>query len=253
MRESRLVRSLTPRSLRVLCLLLGLLASPSLAADKPTVAVLYFGYGGKNPELEVLKKGLAQLLITDLSDLGTAQLVERDRLQEIIDELKLGQSSKFDQATVARIGHLVGARYLVMGDYFDASLDKATLLVISTKLVEVKTGTIVRSHGARGSADDFLALEQKLAQDINKVLEGLVAAGPAAPQAPSPESPKLPATPPPSRKARKLSTQTALRYSRALDAKDRKDVETAKQELGKVLEEQPDFVLASMDLARLMK
>ncbi|WP_224363046.1 CsgG/HfaB family protein [Hyalangium versicolor] len=252
MTESCFVPSFSSSPLRLLCLLLGLLALPASAA-KPTVAVLYFGYGGKNLEMEVLKKGLAQMLISDLSDLGAAQLVERDRLQEILDELKLGQSSKFDQATVARIGQLVGARYLVMGDYFDTQMDKTSLLVMSARVVEVKTGTILRAHSARGNADEFLSLEQKLAQDIHKVLEGLAAQSPEPSKPPASEPSKTPGSSQPSRKARKLTAQTALRYSRALDAKDRKDVETAKQELSLVLKEQPDFVLASTDLALLMK
>ncbi|HEY0097105.1 MAG TPA: hypothetical protein VGB96_22445, partial [Archangium sp.] len=52
---------------RFLCLLLGLLALPSQAAEKPTVAVLYFDYAGKTEEMTPLRKGLAQMLITDLS------------------------------------------------------------------------------------------------------------------------------------------------------------------------------------------
>ncbi|WP_224248203.1 CsgG/HfaB family protein [Hyalangium gracile] len=239
--------------LRLLCLLLALLALPSAAADKPTVAVLYFGYGGKNPDLEVLKKGLAQMLISDLSDFGTAHLVERDRLEEIIQELELGQSSKFDPATVARIGQLVGAHYLVMGDYFDMKMGKTNMLIMGARVIEVRTATILRALNARGDADEFLLLEQKLAQDVNKVLEGLATKSPEPSKPPSSEPPRAPGTPQPSRKPRRLTTQTALRYSRALDAKDRKDVETAKKELGVVLEEEPDFMLASMDLARLMK
>ncbi|MBN1205046.1 MAG: hypothetical protein JXB05_09005 [Myxococcaceae bacterium] len=238
-----------PRPSRLLCLLLGLIALPALASEKPTVAVLYFGYGGENPELKVLKKGLAQLLITDLSDFGTARLVERDRLEEILAELELGQSSKFDASTVARIGQLVGAHYLVLGDYFDMK----DTLVVSARVVEVKTARIIRSHKAVGGSEDFLALEQKLSKEINQVLEVLVPTKPEPSPGSSPGPSRTASTPPPPRKARKLTTKTAVRYSRALDAKDRKDVETAKKELTQVLQEEPDFVLASVDLARLMK
>jgi TolB-like protein len=233
-RESRLVRPLPAFLPRLLCLLLGLAALPCLAEGKPTVAVLYFGYTGDTAELRVLKKGLAQMLISDLSASGTVQLVERDRLQEVLHELTLGQSEKFDQDTVARLGSLTGAQYLVMGSYFDLM----NTLVVDAKVVEVSTGNILRSHGARGGTEDFLGLEQKLATELNQGFEKM-----GVPRPP----------PPPTRLARRLTTQTALRYSRALDAKDRKDVETAKKELTLVLKEQPDFVLASTDLARLMK
>jgi len=248
--ESCFVRPLPSLSVRFLCLLLGLLALPAPAADKPTVAVLYFGYGGKTPEMEVLRKGLAQMLISDLSGFGAVKLVERDRLQEILEELDLGKSSKFDAATVARIGRLLGAQYLVMGDYFDL----LNSLRVDARVIEVKTGQILRSLGARGSADELFTLEQKLAQDLNKVLEEIAATLPAPSEQPSPKpAGSFGAPQPASSLALRLTTKTVLRYSRALDAKDRKDVETAKKELKAVLEEQPEFVLASMDLARLMK
>lgn len=250
MPESCFVRPLPSLSVRFLCLLLGLLALPAPAADKPTVAVLYFGYGGKTPEMEVLRKGLAQMLISDLSGFGAVKLVERDRLQEILEELDLGKSSKFDAATVARIGRLLGAQYLVMGDYFDL----LNSLRVDARVIEVKTGQILRSLGARGSADELFTLEQKLAQDLNKVLEEIAATLPAPSEQPSPKpAGSFGAPQPASSLALRLTTKTVLRYSRALDAKDRKDVETAKKELKAVLEEQPEFVLASMDLARLMK
>ena len=50
-----------------------------------------------------------------------------------------------------------------------------------------------------------------------------------------------------------LKLQTALRYSKALDAKDKGDKATAKQELQAVVKEQPDFRLAALDLDRLMQ
>ena len=46
---------------------------------KPTVAILYFDYTGKDDELAMLRKGLAQMLISDLSALDAVQLVERNR------------------------------------------------------------------------------------------------------------------------------------------------------------------------------
>ncbi len=127
-------------------------------------------------------------------------------------------------------------------------------LRLDARVIKVEKGEIVRSLGAQGKADEFFTLEQKLAEDINKVLEQVVAGAPAAPsKQPAPEPSGSGGTPTPTRVARRLTAKTALRYSKALDAKDRKDVETAKKELKAVLEEQPDFVLASADLARLMK
>lgn len=250
MPESRFVRSLPWLLMRFFCLFLALLALPAAAAtDKPTVAVLYFGYGGKTPEMEVLRKGLAQMLISDLSGYGTVRLVERERLQEILEELDLPQSTRFDAATVAQVGKLLGAQYLVMGDYFDLM----NSLRVDARVIEVKTGQILRALGARGSADEFFTLEQKLSKDLNQALEEIVSGVPAPSKPPTPEPSGGNGKQQPTRMARRLTAKTAVRYSKALDAKDRKDVDTAKKELQAVLKEQPDFVLASADLARLMK
>ena len=66
-----------------------------------------------------LRKGLAQMLISDLSMDGSFQIVERARLQELIDELKLNQTKQIDKISASKIGKLLGARYMVLGGYFD--------------------------------------------------------------------------------------------------------------------------------------
>src|SRR5204862_6227031 len=121
--------------------------SAARAADKPaekaTVAVLYFDYQGKNEELALLKKGLAQMLISDLSGTDAYVVVERDRLEDVLAELKLGQSKAVDQQTAAKIGKLLGARFMILGGYFDVM----GALRIDARVVEVETGKIVRSVG----------------------------------------------------------------------------------------------------------
>ncbi|MCY1076761.1 CsgG/HfaB family protein [Archangium lansingense] len=227
---------------RLLGLLLGLLALPVLASDKPTVAVLYFDYEGPTAEMQLLKKGLAQMLISDLSSAHEpVQLVERDRLQQVMDELELNQSNKFDQATANKVGKLLGARYLVMGGYFDVM----NTLRVDARVVETETGRIIRAVGAQSTPEKFLAIEQELVLELRAVFEELTASEAG--------SGKAPVKPKPVSKPRKLTRDTALRYARALDAKDRKDLAEAKKELTAVVKAQPDFQLASKELALLMK
>jgi curli biogenesis system outer membrane secretion channel CsgG len=115
------------------------------ALDQPTVAVLYFDYQGKNEELSVLKKGIAQMLISDLSASAAFTVVERDRLEEVLAELKLGQTKAFDPASAAKIGELLGAKFLVLGGYFDVM----GTLRVDARVVEVETGRVRCSR--RGS------------------------------------------------------------------------------------------------------
>ncbi|MBI5543617.1 MAG: hypothetical protein HY901_07000 [Deltaproteobacteria bacterium] len=206
---------------------------------KPTLAVLYFDYEGKNEEMAVLRKGLAQMLITDFGPNPAFTVVERARLQDILDELKLGQSPKFDQATASKIGKLLGARYLVMGRYFELM----GTLRIDARVVETETGSLVKGAGSHGKPDDFLELEQKIARELNDALSTALPSE-TAPTKAGEAAPKSP---------RKLPAKSAVRYSKALDALDRKDSETAKKELHALVKEQPDFLLASAELDKLLR
>jgi TolB-like protein len=222
---------------------LGWCAPVAAAPERPTVAVLYFDYSGKDAELGVLRKGLAQMLISDLSAIDGVRLVERDRLEEILAELKLGQSGKIDPASAAKVGKLLGARYMVLGGYFDLM----ETLRADARVVEVETGKVVQSIGASGKPQDFLGVEQKLSVELAKILvsKAVTGAPAAASQAPPPE-PKV-------KRPAQLKTRTAVRYAKALDALDRKDKKTAKLELQAVVKEQPDFKLAALDMDRLMQ
>lgn len=214
--------------------------TPAAHADaRPTVAVLYFDYTGKDEQLAVLKKGLAQMLISDLSSVDTVRLVERDRLEEVLAELKLQQSSKIDPQSAAKIGKLLGARYLVLGGYFDL----LGTFRADARVVEVESGKVVQSVGADGKADDFLGVERALSEGVNKILVQQTLK-----QAPPVGAPKKPPIAPPAR----LKTRTALGYSKALDALDQGDKKRAKAELEQVVKEQPDFKLAALDMERLL-
>lgn len=227
------------RAVALLCLTLGM-ASPA-AAPRPTVAILYFDYE-KDDELAVLKKGLTQMLISDLAGHEKVTLVERARLQDVLAELQLAQSNKTDPQTAVKVGKLLGARYIVVGGYFQV----LGQLQVTARLVEVETSKTLAGMQARGKPDDFFALEQDLSGQLAKALSDKVAAVPEAgpPAGGQARRPKKPA---------RLPLAQAVRYARALDALDRKDKEGARQELQAVVKAQPDFELATLDLATMMK
>lgn len=206
----------------------------------PTVAVLYFDYSGKADELGVLRKGLAQMLISDLAAVDGVRIVERDRLQALLTEMKLSRSTQFDAKTASRIGKLLGARYLVLGNY----LDFLGTLRVNADLVEVETGVHTAGTSASGKPEEFLAMEQKLNAALAKAIGSLVEREPS-----SVAPPRRPRVKPPAR----LRLGTAVQYAKALDAMDRGDRSAAKTALQAVVKEQPDFALASADLDALVR
>lgn len=97
------------------------IARESLLAQTPpepnTVAVMTFRYTGSDSTFRPLERGLAALVVTDLSRVGQLKIVERARLQAVLDELQLAEGGRVDLATGARSGRLVRASQVVQGQF----------------------------------------------------------------------------------------------------------------------------------------
>ena len=231
-------------SLFVLIAVASIFATPTVAraaAPPPIVGVLYLDYAGHDDELAALRKGLAQMLISDLSASPRVMIVERLQLEAVLAELELGKSRAIDPASAARIGKLLGARYLVLGGYFAF----AGSLRVDARVVDVETGAVIKGYGVTGKGEDFLALEQSLAAGLMAILHDIVPVEPAPPSPPPSGIRQRPQAPP------RLRTKTASRYGKALDLIDQGKKPEARVELEKVVAEEPGFGLATDDLVRL--
>lgn len=214
------------------------------------VAVLYFENQG-NPELEPLKVGLAQMLITDLSGTPGVTVVERNQLQAILSELELGHSGKVSGDTAAKVGKLLGARWLILGSYFEMM----GTLRIDARLVRVETGEIVASHGASGEAKAFMGLEKQLSGKLKGELTDSVA--PAGTRStPSASGQSTPAVVeqsagevivPPDAK----ELQAAVAFSEGLIYLDQEDLPRAREAFESAVAQNPDLDEAKTALASL--
>jgi TolB-like protein len=202
------------------------------APARPTLAILFFDYNGKDGDLQPLREGLAQMLISDFSA-APVRVVERARLKALLDEQKLGQSGKVDPATASRLGKLLGARFLVLGSFFDLK----GVLRLDARLVEVETGRVVRGVGANGPADDFWTLEQTLSQKLSAALKEAL---PEFTEAPRP-------------KPAPVKSKTIVTYGKALAEIDRGHKPEAKKLLEQVVKEAPRFSLAKEELNALLQ
>lgn len=59
--------------------------------------------------------GVAEMLVTALSDTKKYTLVERSKMEAVMDEQKLGASGAVTAQTAAKIGRLLGAQYIITG------------------------------------------------------------------------------------------------------------------------------------------
>src|SRR6266566_520485 len=86
---------------------------------RPGIAVLPFdnsgSYGQDKENFDALQKGIAGMLISELAANPAARVVEREEIEKLLAEQSLGASGKVTPETAAKIGKLVGARYVIAG------------------------------------------------------------------------------------------------------------------------------------------
>lgn len=141
-------------------------AGAQATAPRKTVAVLYFdNYTGK-ADYDPLGKGIASMMISDLGVVPEIQLLERDRIQDLLKEMELSRTRYFDSTTAVKVGRLSGAEYIVVGAFATVQPQ----MRIDTRVVRVRTGEIVKTAQVVGREDAFFDLEQQLAA---RLIDGL--------------------------------------------------------------------------------
>jgi tetratricopeptide (TPR) repeat protein len=128
-----------------------------------TVAVFPLRFTGSDTSLRPLERGLAELLSTDLARSKQLTVLERARIQAVLDELALQSSGHTDSATNVRAGRLLRAGRLVQGSVLQ--LD-STQLRVDAAVVDV--GTMQVSGIAQGAdqLEQLFALEKRIALEL---------------------------------------------------------------------------------------
>ena len=137
------------------------------AQDEPkTLAVLRFDNNTGNPRYDNLGRAFSSMMISDLSVLEGVQLIERDRIEELLAELNLQQSAYVDPNSAQDVGMIVGAEYVVVGAF--AAVEPE--MRIDTRIAHVESAEIVQTAEASGQETELFALQEQLA---NQLVEGL--------------------------------------------------------------------------------
>ncbi len=198
------------------------------ARAETSVCVLTFDNHTADAAFDVLGKGLADMVITDLAQVPGVTVVERAKLEAVLGELRLQHSALVDPATAQRIGKLVGARYAVAGAV--TAVDPA--LRLDVRLIEIESGKVTYADKILGHKDKLFALEAALTERLARAL-GARAASVAS--------------------AGVDDLAALLAFARGLDLADRGDPEAARKALGEVVAQNPGFKLAEARYQALVK
>ncbi|MDI6726559.1 MAG: CsgG/HfaB family protein [Smithellaceae bacterium] len=202
---------------------------------KIRLAVLYFDNESltDRERLEGLRKGIADTLISDLGRLDRFQVLERERLDALLAEMKLQQTGLVDPDTAVKIGRLLGVQALLLGSYTAIG----GMIRLDARIVEVETGLLLKAEEVTGPVDDFFRLEEALVERI--------AAGLDAPL--TTEERYLLA------RTQGRSFTALLAYARGIDAMDRGRSDEAEEAFAEALRIDPGFAPAEAKRKALKK
>lgn len=183
----------------------------ALAPLPNTVAVLPFRYLGSNEELRPIERGLTHLIVSDLSKVDRLTVLERERVQAVLDELALVTNGHVDEATAARSGRILGAAQVVHGVVRETNGGGS--LAIDAQVVGTAGGEVSASGTGTDRLQRLLDLQKAIVFDLLDQL-GIV---------PTPAERRAIGERP------TADLQAFLAFSRGLEAQDRGEFLTARR------------------------
>ena len=223
-------------SMTAVALLVG--SGPLAAQDtRSGMAVMPFtnggSYGLQAEDYDALEVGMQQMLTTEFAMNEQLRVVDRSRIKELLAEQDLGASGRVDAATAAKVGRIVGAKYMVMGGF----IDTYGTMRLDIQIVNVETTEIMKADRFTFKRDDLMKGVIDAAEKITKDLS--LPALPKEVQAQREE------------RTQRITPQAVSYYTKGLLYQDRGDTEKAKELFSKALGEFPDYTEAQEALRQV--
>ncbi len=130
------------------------------------ISVLYFDNTRQDERYDWLRKGIADILITELKAVETVRVVERNDLEKLIREQELALSDLTDDTQSVRIGSLLQADTLIYGGFI---VDRDTIRV-DGRVTDTESGDIRKTFKAVGLLEHMLDWQEALADGLFRAL-----------------------------------------------------------------------------------
>ncbi|MCX5752993.1 MAG: tetratricopeptide repeat protein [Candidatus Krumholzibacteria bacterium] len=123
-----------------------------------SIAVINFNGTYLPRDIQPMALGLAEFVAMDLSKISSLKVLERIKINVILDELKLGESSYADSRLAPRMGKLLGSRNIVLGAVTGVG---ESGFRIDGLLVNTVDGDIRGAQSREGDLNRFFDVEKK--------------------------------------------------------------------------------------------
>lgn len=128
-----------------------------------TVGVVDFDAAHVNPDLAPLAKGLAEFTAIDLAKVKQLRVVDRLKIEMILNELKLSASEYADPSTGPRLGKLIGSNRLVTGAMTGIGDDE---LRLDGAVVKTTDSTVKTTGPSEGQLQNIFRIQKEFVYKI---------------------------------------------------------------------------------------
>ncbi len=217
---------------KIILLLVFLLLSNLIRGGALTLSVSDFPVESENPSYTHIGKGISRMVAIELRKSKSVKLIERDELNKILEEQEFSLSDIASQDNQIKIGKLLAADYLVLGEI----IDMVNTLLITVRLVDTTSGEVIwqdklteklQTYDYIGSYFAKFILEEFGAQAEESTLEKIAV-------------------------KKDKSEEVIITLSKGIDAYDKKDMETAKAELKSARKDDPENEVARYFLNKIV-
>ena len=104
-------------------------------AQEIVLTISDFGVESKKEEYTFIGKGISTLVAGELRRAKTVKLLERSKMNKIIEEQRLSLSGMIDDSKQVELGKLLSADYIVFGEI----IDMGSSLLISVRMADTAT------------------------------------------------------------------------------------------------------------------
>lgn len=192
------------------------------APQPGSVAVFYYYDTTPEQQFRSLQKALAAMIITDLSQVRSLTVIERIRVQYLVEEMALARTDLVNTETAPKTGRLLGAENLVVGTLESGSIKSETSVASTVEKDVIATFPVAEEQ------DNFFKLQKQIVANILKALN----------VTPAPDEQRI------IDKYHTRSFQAVVYYGEALDAQDMGNWKQAREYYRLALKEDPSFALA---------
>lgn len=128
-----------------------------------SIAVVDFDNSHLPPELAPISKGLAEFTALDLAKVSSLKVVDRLKIDALLQELRLSQSDYVDPANAPRVGRLIGSNRIVTGSLVGLGDDE---LRLDGAIVSTRDSLTKMTEPTEASAEKFFQMQKAFVFDV---------------------------------------------------------------------------------------